>query len=143
MEHKKHYFLVFVITIIVVLLVGFFVRGCVMSQTNKDNSDGNTNIIRRSANINDIEITSEIDFFSFGGRYTVTPKYDIDDLEVTVKFYDKNNSCIKTIAKTLGNVKKDVKANFSISAAEVLDILFSMNVESYTVTGGTVSIFDL
>lgn len=128
------------ISLIVCILVIAVVSWVIQLSTNKDNSDTPT-LITRKATINDITINSnENNIISI--EMTITPKYDIDDLEITVNYYNSSNVLLKTITKNIGNVKKDGKyteqvyiTDFSLS--QILELSYC----KYKVTGGTVSYF--
>lgn len=107
------------------------------------NSDGNLNLVRRSANNGDISIDDgTIDIASLGVKYAVTPKVDIDGLVVTVIIMDKNENELTTLVKSLGDVKKGVQVNFTVSLAELsFTTVLKAYYQSLSVTGGTVSYF--
>lgn len=122
--------------------MGFAIRGYLLSEANPTNNDGNTSITRRSANINDVTVVNEdFDWSNIGAKIVFNPKVDIDGFELTFQFYDSGKKCLKTIVKKLGNVKKGVQISCSISIVEIIDILFTVDSATYTVSGGTVSIF--
>ena len=139
---KGHTFLVLLILSVIIVVVVFSIRGCALTEANPDNTDGKTSITRRSANIYDVSIDSELDLSSMGAKYTVNPKVDIDGLEITMTFLDKNKAILTTVAKTLGNVKEGIQINFTISLFDLgLTVAWNVAFESATVTGGTVSNF--
>lgn len=128
------------IPLIVCILVIAVVAWIFQSSTNKDNTDTPT-LTTRKATINDISITSnENNIISI--EMTITPKYDIDNLEITVNYYSSSNNLLKTISKNIGDVKKDGKYTEQVY---ITDFSFSQIMElsycKYKVTGGTVSYF--
>lgn len=145
---KSHGFLKF---LIVVLIIGAIVFGLVKcieyhssvnSITSQGNSDGNTHLLSRSARNSDISVDSDLNLSSFGAKYIIMPKTDIDDLEITVNFLDENNNVLTSFEQTLGDVKESVQVSFSISLFDVsLTVALKTRYETWTVTGGTVSYF--
>ena len=110
--------------------------------TTQSNPDGNTHLFSRSANNGDVTINSDLDLASFGAKYTVMPNVDIDNLQITVNFLDKNRKILTSKVQSLGNVKKGVQASFSISLMDLgLKVAWNTEYESAAVTGGTVSYF--
>ncbi len=107
--------------------------------SNTGNSDGNYKIFSRSANINDLTIESDLDLLSLGLKYTIVPKVDIENLELTIYLEDKNNQTLKTINKSLGDVKEDEIIDFSLSISDYgLSVSLKAQYQSISVSGGTV-----
>ena len=123
--------------------------GCIMgiskiidSQINPHNQDGATQLFKRSANNNDIYVNSDLDLSNLGVKYIITPQVDIDGLKITIKFLDKNMKVLDSYVKSIGNVKKGVQVNFSISLLDLgISVAWNTKYESLGVTGGTVSYF--
>ena len=150
---RKHGFLKFVVVMLIIVGILFIVVKCVQSrqsesnggsgsQTTQENHDGDKHLFRRSANINDISVDSELDLSSFGGKYVIIPQTDIDGLEITINYMDENRKVLHSVVKTLGNVKQGLQVNFSISLFDLgLSIAWNTKYESVVVTGGTVSYF--
>ena len=109
----------------------FFVTGC-----NSENT-----ILTRDATNNDIDFDLSNEF-SLNIEYAITPRVDINNLEITLKYYDKNNNLLTTKIKNIGNVKEDIEYSVIVSLTEFsfLDI-FKLHSVSARVTGGTVSYF--
>lgn len=117
----------------------FCLVGCNFS--NSDNTDGNTKLLSRSANNNDIYIDISQEF-SLSINYVLKPNVDIDGLEITFTYYDKNQAVLTTKVKSVGNVKKGVEYTVSVSLTEFSLIqLLKFKTVSTNVTGGTVSYF--
>ena len=143
------------ITLIVLLILGACIFGVVKYiqyqdsnqpvdgyGTTQGNTDGNNKLLSRSANNNDVTISDELDLASLGGKYTVMPKTDIKNLEITVNFLDKNKKLLKSHVESLGNVKEGVQASFSISLFDMgLSVAWNTEYQTVVVTGGTVSYF--
>ena len=151
-EKKSHGFLIFLIVILVIGACIFGVVKLIQYQQSKQtvdgngttqgNSDGNNHLFKRSANNRDISVDSDIDFSSFGIKYTILPQTDIDGLVVTINLLDSNKKIINSVVKSLGNVKQGVQINFSISLFDLgLSVAWNTKYESIAVTGGTVSYF--
>ena len=109
----------------------FFVTGC-----NSENT-----ILTRDATNNDIDFDLSNEF-SLNIEYAITPRVDINNVEITFKYYDKNNNLLTTKIKNIGNVKEDIEYSVTVSLTEFsfLDI-FKLHSVSARVTGGTVSYF--
>ena len=151
-EKKSHGFLKFLIAVLIIGACVFGVVKIVQYQQSKQtvdgngttqgNTDGNTHLFKRSANNNDISVTSDLDLLSFGVKYAIIPQKDIDGLVVTVNLLDKNKNILKSVVKSLGNVKQGVQVSFSISLLELgISVAWNTQYESIAVTGGTVSYF--
>lgn len=127
-------------SLIVIILIIVSVVFIVQKVTNKDNSS-NPTLTTRKASINDINIQSnENNLISL--ELEITPKYDIDDLEITIDYYSSSKTLLKTITKYIGNVKENGKyteqvyiTDFSVS--QVLELSYC----KYRVTRGRVSYF--
>ncbi len=107
---------------------------------NKDNTDTPT-LTTRKASTNDISINSN-DSNLISIEIIVTPKHDIENLEITVDYYSGTNQLLKTVTIDFGDVKEGGKyteqiyiTDFSMSQIMQLDYC------KYSVTGGTVSYF--
>lgn len=151
-EKKSHGLLIFLIVVIIIGACVFGVVKFIQYQksktvidgvgTTQGNTDGNTHLLSRSANNNDIVVTSDLDLASFGGKYTVMPQTDINNLQVTVYFLDKNKNTLTSKVENLGNVKQGVQVSFSISLFDLgLSVAWNTEYTSTAVTGGTVSYF--
>lgn len=151
-KKKSHWFLKFLIAVIIIGACVFGVVKFVQYQQSKSiidgsgttqgNKDGNTHLFSRSANNNDILINSDLDLSSFGGKYTVTPQTDIQNLQITIYFLDKNKKTLTSKVENLGNVKQGTQVSFSISLFDLgLSVAWNTVYNSIAVTGGTVSYF--
>ena len=151
-KKKSHGFLKFLIVIFIVGACIFGVVKFVQSQqanqvvdghgTTQGNTDGNTHLFKRSANINDITYDYDLDLMSLGEKITILPQTDIDGLVITINFLDSNKKILTSISKSLGNVKKGVQVSFSISLMDLgLSVALNTQYNSIAVTGGTVSYF--
>lgn len=158
---KSHGFLTF---IIVILILGGTIFGiikfisCINSDTtstshttsssyNSGSGSGGSNNstpkpFSRSANNGDIIISSDLDLSAFGGKYIITPQTDINGLVISITYLDKNKKQLTQFTKNIGNVKKGVQVNFSISLFDLgLSVAWNTSYESIAVIGGTVSYF--
>lgn len=151
-QKKSHGFLIFLIVIIIVGACIFGIAKFIQCQQSKNivdgngttqgNSDGNTHLFKRSANNNDIIIDSDLDLANLGGKYTVMPQTDIENLQITINYLDKNKNILTSKVQNLGDVKQGVQVNFSISLFDLgLSVAWNTQYESIAVTGGTVSYF--
>ena len=110
--------------LIILLLIAFI--ACAHQCTNTKN-----------ATINDVTIT---DTFDLEGVYLrITPKEDIEQLELTVTFYSSNDTVIKWQTLNIGDVNEDnvYTKKLSFSGLELSDIL-KINYVRCTVSGGTI-----
>ena len=146
-EKKSHGCLV---ALLVLMVIGFLVfmgyryiqSELIDNATNSTNRDGSGKWFSRSATPSDITVNYELDLSSFGMKGIVLPNKDIENLELTIIFFDKNDSALKTVVKYIGNVKEGVQVSFSISIAEIgLSAAWNAEYTRVTVTGGTVSYF--
>lgn len=90
---KSHGFLKFLIVVVIIGACIFGIVKFVQYQqskhevgegTTQGNHDGDKHLLKRSANRNDISVSSDLDLASFGGKYSVIPQTDIDGLEITI-----------------------------------------------------------
>lgn len=118
---------------------------CIQEKTNLSGSlheSVSNRPLRRNANNNDITADGALDFSSLGEKITIIPQVDIDDLEITLEFYDKDYKPLTTKVKYFGNVKKGVSVEFSVSIVELgLSVSLKAVYTSVEVTRGTVSYF--
>lgn len=120
----------FIIIITLLILPMFFLFACT-STTEK--------MFSRDAKTSDISMDLSQEF-SFNINYEMTPKVNIDNLEITFKYYDKNNNLITTKVKYVGNVKKGIEYTISVSLTEFSFFdLFKLYSVSMAVTNGTVT----
>lgn len=112
------------------------------SGTTQGNHSGDKQLLRRSANNNDITYSLDMDLASLGEKCTITPNVDIDGLEITINFLDENKKLLDSTVKRLGNVKEGVQVSFSVSLFDIgLSVAWNAKYDSIIVTGGTVSYF--
>lgn len=90
--------------------------------------------IKFDANKNDIVITPS-DISSTGVIFTVIPQSDIDDLEITISFLDKNNKTINRITRELGDVKRKEQYKIIIPSIELLNQSWNANNINVEVSG--------
>ena len=120
------------ILVLLFLLLGvIFIAGC-----NKEST-----LLSRDAKNSDIDFNLSNEF-SLNIEYKITPRVDINNLEITFKYYDKNNNLLTTKIKNVGNVEEGIEYSITVSLTEFsfLDI-FKLHSVSARVTGGTVSYF--
>ncbi len=146
---KKSHRLLFVMIIFGFCIFGFVKfmqyqqsRSLVGEDIVQGNHDGDMQLFKRSANLNDISVNTSASFESLGMKYTIIPLTDIEGFEITINYLNSDKIILHSLVKPLGNVKKNVQINFSVSLFD-LGLTTSANIvyESYAVTGGTVSYF--
>ena len=117
------------------LLTFFCFSGCTIGNTEVEPT-----VFTRDATTNDFTIDNSNDF-SFSMNYTLIPKVDIDNLELTFYYKDSNNKTLTTKKKNIGNVKKGIQYKIEISLAEFgfLEI-FKIKYASISVSKGKVYI---
>jgi hypothetical protein len=151
-EKKSHGFLKFLIVIIIIGICVFGVVKFIQYQqaqsvidgkgTTQGNTDGNTHLLSRSANNNDVKIDSDLNLANLGVKYIITPQIDISNLQITINFLDKNRKVLTSKVENLGNVKQGVQISASISLFDLgISIAWNTEYNSFAVTGGTVSYF--
>ena len=69
---------------------------------------------------------------------TIRPYQDIDNLKITIKYFDSQGNTITSEQKTIGNVKEGVEYNTYLN---ILEFPASTDEYSVGVSGGTVSYF--
>ena len=116
------------------------------ASNNKDEStppkEGILQIIKRDATNKDIEISDSIDLSSLSIALTIHPNCDIDDLEITLNYYDKNGVFLKSQTEKIGDVEKGKKETINISITDFsLTEILKIYKTQIGVTGGSVSIF--
>lgn len=95
-------------------------------------------IISRNANNADITVKQE-ESLSFSYNLKITPKSDIENLQIEFKFYDKNGTLISTKNKIIGNVSKNTEYSVSFALSEFsISSLTQISRYSWSVCGGTV-----
>ncbi len=119
-----------------IFIILFFLLLGVLSGCNKEST-----LLSRDAKNSDIDFDLSNEF-SLNIEYKITPIVDINNLEITFKYYDKNNNLLTTKIKNVGNVEKDIEYSITVSLTEFsfLDV-FKLHSVSARVTGGTVSYF--
>lgn len=129
------------VTLIIFILTVALIIWVVQLATNEENKDTPT-LTTRKATINDISISSnESNIISI--EIVVTPKHDIDNLEITINYYSKSNKLLKTVTEDFGDVKDGGRYTKQIYITDFsLSQIFNLDHCRYTVTGGTVSYFD-
>ena len=128
------------VTVVVFILIIAVFAWAIQFFLNQNNTDVPT-LITRKATINDISISSnESNLISI--EITVVPKYDIDNLEITINYYSDSNKLLKSVTKNWGDVKKggNYTQQIYITDFSVAQI-FQLDYCKYSVTGGTVSYF--
>lgn len=127
-----------VITILIIIVMIFSIvkiSECAMAQNNKD---GNTSLTSRSALRSDIYLQGS-DNSIFSLQYKLNPREDINNLEITFIFKDKDKIIFDTIVKYIGNVKEGNTYTISISISEFSSSsIYEQFYYSYDVTGGTI-----
>ncbi len=109
--------------------------------TRNNGSSGNT-LFSRQATMNDITIDTSAEI-SLSTNYTINPKVDINDLELTFKYYTNDNKYVTTKSKVVGNVKARQQYQVSISFAEFsFTQLLNISKVSVSVAKGSTATFN-
>lgn len=142
-RRKRNFWGLIIIALIIFAIIKYNgYQATINTYTSQGNPDGNFKLLSRSATMKDISVSSDLDLLSFGVKYTITPKKDIDDLKVTVILLDGNKHVIKLIEKYIGDTKSFQEINFSLSLSDYeISNMFVIEYESISITGGTVSYF--
>ena len=133
---KDNYFIRICVTIVTIIMLITLFIGLVYcsSASNKFSS-----INYREAKTSDITISVD-NSLALSYNIIVIPKYNIKDLQLTVKFYDANKTLLSTKTKTLGNVTKNSRYTVSFSISEFsFSSLLTINNCACAVTGGTIT----
>lgn len=129
---------------LVFLIVGIFsiflVSSIVESGSCKNPIDVVQQTISKPAQNSDINIDTEFDLL-IGFSLIITPNCDIDNLEIMIKYYDKNNNLLETHQRIVGDVKKHNKYHIKINLSDFssFNTLLSINYEKISVIGGTIT----
>ena len=132
-------FVVIVLIVIAVILVAVVGEGV---SDGKSPAEAVNQITSRDATNGDINIDDKLDIGSLSLDIIILPNSNIDDLEITIKYLDKNQNILKKDVKSVGNVKAGVQVTKNISLTE-FSYSEILKIEYYEirVTGGTVSYF--
>ena len=105
------------------------------------NNDGNPVLMTRSATVSDISLSqdSEATITNLKDTYALIPNVDIKGLELKITYFKSDETQIKSVTQSVGNVSKGSTYRFSIG--HTLSEIWSMNKYTYSVIGGTVSYF--
>ncbi len=124
------------------IVAGIFITEMINKNNRKNNgsssNDGSSQIFTRDATINDINYTESINLNELSIIYYITPKSNINDLEITLKFYDKEGEILKSVVKTLGDVEKGEECKFTLTITEFPNIL-KFESSTIEVSNGTIS----
>ena len=132
-------FVVIVLIVIAVILVAVVGEG--MSD-GKSPAEAVNQVTSRDATNGDINIDDKLDIGSLSLELIILPNSNIDDLEITIKYLDKNRNVLKTDVKSVGNVKAGVQVTKNISLTEFsFNEILKLTYYEIRVSGGTVSYF--
>ena len=128
----QHFFK-YIFTILILSLTFFSFTGCKLGNAEIE-------IATRDATINDLTIDNSNDF-ALSMNYSMIPKVDINNLELTFKYKDGNGKTLTTKTKHLGNVTKGIQYKIEISLTEFgFFDLFKISYANISVSKGTVSL---
>lgn len=125
------------------------ILGCIYfsnqkEDSTKENSVGSaiSDITHRAVRQGDLEIREELDLSNLAANIVIHPNCDIQDLEITLEFYDNKGNIVKKKVEKIGNTKESIEIKKQISildlaASEILKIKSC----SVYVTDGKVSVF--
>ncbi len=131
----NEYIIIIILAVLLLIMIPIIVKSCMESQKTEPA------IIPRNATNADIDISCNPDFLSVGIKCTITPKVNINGLEIAFEFYEDNKK-INRISKSVGDVKQDKQYNISLSLYEIsLDTTFNATDYTVTVISGTATIF--
>ena len=138
-EKKKRGCLVPCLIFLLIIAAIFLICVKCFNELNTNNNS-NANILERKATISDITITDEYDFPA-SIELTIMPKYDIDDLVITIEYYDSNNNLLKKQTKSIGDVNAGVPKTSSIELTDfTVTQAFKIKTCKYYVSAGTISL---
>ena len=138
-------------TLIVLALIGGSIFGVVKlvdysrsKSTNYNrevNNDGNPVLMTRSATVSDISLSQDTvaTITNLKDTYAIIPKVDIKGLELKITYFKSDETQIKSVTQSVGNVSKGGTYRFSIS--HTLSEIWNMSKYTYSVIGGSVSYF--
>ncbi len=135
-------FIAFVVMVLIVFAVVFFIENEQDKSEDKSPSNVINQVTSRDATNRDINIDSKLNIGSLSLDIIILPDSNINDLEITIKYLDKNHNALKTDVKRIGNVKAGVQVTKSISLAEFpFSLILKVDSCQIGVSGGTVSYF--
>lgn len=138
-------FIAFVVIVLIAIAVIFLIFLIENEQDNSgDKSSSNVinQVTSRDATNRDINIDSKLNVGSLSLDIIILPDSNIDDLEITIKYLDKNHNVLRTDVKRIGNVKAGIQVTKSISLAEFpFSLILKVDSCQIAVSGGTVSYF--
>ncbi|MCL2798427.1 MAG: hypothetical protein FWD58_10330 [Firmicutes bacterium] len=133
-----------IITTVIFLIIGIIITASLIAYCQRENEDNTytppiiTNPVIRNATLDDITFNINYDF-SLSIDIIVTPKVNIDNLEMRFDFYDKNSTLLTSKTTALGNVKKNTDHTIKFTLSEFsLTQLLNITGCSYYITKGTV-----
>lgn len=105
------------------------------------NRDGNPITLTRSATVNDFSFEQDVEatITNLKDTYKIVPKVDIKSLSIKISYYKQDNSLLKSVTQSIGDVYANSTHRFSVS--HTLSDIYYMYKYSYNVVGGTVSYF--
>ena len=139
---KRHGWIKVVLVLAAIAFIFLWVIPTFTGKNNHSNNLTTPQLFSRAATSKDIIVNLREDI-ALSANYEITPNVDIEDLQLTFKFYNDDNRLLDTIVKNVGNVSEGTVYTVSISFDElggifaVLDISYSRT----SVSGGTVSYF--
>lgn len=126
-----------------ILVVCLFIVGILwffQASVNTDNTDI-PSLLSRKASMQDIYIDCHLDSLA-AVALTVKPEHDIENLEITIYFYDKNRQPLTSITKHFGDVKENGRYEEYLYITDFpISQIFKIEYIESAVTGGTVSYF--
>ena len=103
-QSKPHGCLVVIATIIITGLIAFVFIGI---------------FVKPEATSEDINVrVGEVSILAV--NIVITPKVNIDDFKIEIKFYDDKHNLIDTVRQSFGDVKKGQQYNLPITTVELL-----------------------
>ena len=101
---KSHGCLAVIATMVIVAVINFIIIGI---------------FVKPEATSEDINVrVGEVSILAV--NIVITPKVNIDDFKIDIKFYDDKHNLIDTVRQSFGDVKKGQQYNLPITTVELL-----------------------
>ena len=142
-KHKSCFSSCLVKLLIFLLIAGSLLfLGITTIQKIANPNKSNAGLFEREASIKDFAFDEKYSF-PVSVEYSVTPYYDIEDLQITFYYHNSSGNVFETHVKQLGNVVRGQTYTFKVSLTEFsASEIASFSHGTYTVTRGTISYFN-
>ena len=140
MSKRKSSLPAFLLVFLILSLLGLFGFNYVQNIATPQNLS-KANIFKRKVARNDLTIDYTYNF-PITNTLTITPHCDVEDLELQIDYYSKNNRLIETHIHPIGNVSKNQQYTTKINLTDFTDTeLNELSQYTFTVRRGVTPLF--